>query len=98
MHSLQPPEAHQQQPLVYPCLSTCHKLPYLLAKTAQAIKAIEARVVELIYVTVFTTPTHPLHDSHQPLLGLMQLPCCIGVHLALLSSDLINVVKYIMRW
>ena len=48
--------------------------------------------MELIYVTVFTTPTHQL------LLGLVQLPCCIGVHLALLSSDLVNVVKYIMRW
>ena len=33
MHSLQVPEAHQQQPSVYPCLSTCHKLPHLLALT-----------------------------------------------------------------
>ena len=69
-----------------------------LSPNGVGYQAIEARVVELIYVTVFTTPTHPLHDSHQPLLGLMQLPCCIGVHFALLSSDLINVVKYIMRW
>ena len=70
--------------MVYPRLSTCHKLPYLLALTSWAVKAIEASVVKLKYMNVLTTPTRPLHDSHRPQFGLVPLPCCTGVHLAIL--------------
>lgn len=81
---------HQPQPFVYPCLSTSHKLPHLLALTCQATKAltcqatkaIEAGAAECKYLTVFTPPTQPRHASRQPLFGLVQLPFCIGVHLA----------------
>ena len=69
--------------MVYPRLSTCHKLPYLLALTSRAVKAIEPSVVKIKYMTVLTTPTQPLHDTHRPQFGLVPPPCSTGVHLAI---------------